>query len=60
MVRWQGALPAAAGLRHAINGLDDAADARLAVRSGGFVARWWVTINDFAGLKFALKRCERA
>eukprot|EP00965_Chrysotila_dentata_P028943 962072-Pleurochrysis_carterae.AAC.3 len=51
----QRALPPATGLSHAVDGLDDAADAGLAVRPNGLIARRRVTVHHLAGLEFTLK-----
>eukprot|EP00959_Pyramimonas_sp_CCMP1952_P474974 9503950-Pyramimonas_sp.AAC.2 len=40
------ALPAAAGLGHAVDGFFDAADTGAAVAPEGSVALWWVTVDD--------------
>eukprot|EP00965_Chrysotila_dentata_P101291 3344039-Pleurochrysis_carterae.AAC.1 len=53
--REERALPPAARLCHAVNRLDNAADAGLAILSQGFVARWGVAVYDFARFEFALQ-----
>eukprot|EP00965_Chrysotila_dentata_P174921 5775066-Pleurochrysis_carterae.AAC.1 len=51
----EGTLPPAAGLRHAIDGLFNAAHARSAIGAKGGVTRWCVTVDYFSVFELALQ-----
>eukprot|EP00965_Chrysotila_dentata_P032074 1069713-Pleurochrysis_carterae.AAC.3 len=51
----QRALPSATGLSHAVDGLDNAADAGPTVRSYGLISGRRATVHHFAGLELTLK-----